>query len=133
MVFLYLLLLFIVLPLAELALLLKVGEYLHWEGTIALVILTGVAGAALARWQGLKVLFSIQKDMAEGRMPAPYLLDGLMILLAGALLVTPGLITDAVGFSLLVPPVRRNLKQWLRKKLEQKFNRKNVQTTYVEW
>lgn len=65
-------------------------------------MVTGTVGATLARYQGLRTLFKIRSDIARGSMPAPHLLDGLMILIAGALLVTPGMITDAVGFALLV-------------------------------
>ena len=67
------------------------------------------------------------------RMPAPYVLDGLMILIAGALLITPGLITDTVGFLLLVPPVRAAIKNWLRGVLERKVRTKTIDATYVEW
>lgn len=133
MVFSFILLVFICLPIAELALLLKVGHWLGSGNTLALVILTGVLGATLARMEGLRVLMNMQKDLAEGRMPAPYLLDGLMILVAGALLITPGLITDTAGFLLLVPPCRLVLKQWLRRWLEERLRKKTVNLTYWEW
>ena len=133
MIFSVLLVLFIALPLAELALLLKVKDYLHLGGTLALVILTGAVGVSLARWQGLQVLARLRGELARGRMPAPELVDGFLILVAGALLVTPGLITDSVGFFLLVPPGRAALKRWVRRVLERKMRQGVVDVTYWEW
>jgi len=113
--------LFIGMPMIELWLLISVGRVIgpHW--TIAIVVLTGAAGAWLAKLQGLMVVMEIQRDMAEGRMPAPRMMDGVMILIAGVLMITPGLITDATGFALLVPGVRHHIRQWMRYKLEQKL------------
>jgi len=127
-----LLVLFIFMPLLELVLLLRVGGWLGWHRALLLVLVTGFVGAALARAQGLALLGRIRRDMTEGRMPAPRILDGVMILVAGALLITPGLITDAVGFLLLVPPVRREIRVWLRRKLEAKLRdgTANVHVTY---
>lgn len=105
-----LLLLFTVLPVAELALLIKVGRAINVGPTIGLVILTGLVGAALARHQGLRTLRRIHQDTARGVMPATELLNGVMILAAGLLLVTPGIITDAIGFLLLIPPARNRLR-----------------------
>ena len=133
MIFSVLLILFIVLPITELALLLKVNEYLHLGGTLALVIGTGILGASLARWQGLRQLALIQADLAEGRMPAPRLLDGILILIAGVVLLTPGLITDAVGFVLLIPVSRNWIKAWLRRLLERKLRHGTIDVTHWEW
>ena len=128
-----LVLLFIGLPIVELALLLKINQYLHLGGTLALVILTGVVGVGLARWQGLRILMLIQRDLAEGRMPAPYLIDGILILFAGAVLITPGLLTDSLGFFLLIPTTRNLTKRWLRRVLEQKMRQGTVETVHWEW
>ncbi len=117
----YLLAVFIVMPLVELWLLLQVGEHVGWKGTLALVIVTGVTGAWLARTQGAQVMRDVRRDMANGVMPAPRLIDGAMILLAGVLLITPGLITDTLGFLLLIPPVRGQIRVWMRRKLERKL------------
>jgi len=133
MPFLFLLVLFVALPLLELAILIKIGEYLGVAGTILLVVATGVMGVTLARLEGFRVFLRVQEDLSHGRMPAPHLLDGLMILMAGLLLVTPGLITDTVGFALLVPGVRSFLKQRLRGWLERKLRRGTVDVTYWEW
>ena len=109
---------FVCLPLAELALLMAMAEQISWQATFALVIFTGVLGAALARWQGFKTLQKIQSEMAEKRMPKDSLMDAGMILVAGALLLTPGIMTDAFGFSLLFPRPDRRLWRdswWLAK------------------
>jgi UPF0716 protein FxsA len=121
MIFSYLLAAFILLPIAELWVLFKVNAHLGIGLTLLIVMGTGIVGAWLARTQGLRVMMQIQLDLAEGRMPAPRLIDGAMILVAGAFLVTPGLITDTTGFLLLIPPVRAAIKIWLRKKFEQKL------------
>ena len=120
MPFSYLLTLFIGLPILELALLIRLHGVVGFMPTLLLVLLTGIAGAALVRRQGISILFKIQQEMAAGNLPAPQMMDGIMVLLAGALLVTPGLLTDIAGFALLVPFVREHIRLWLRKKLEEK-------------
>lgn len=117
----YLIVLFIGLPILELGILIKLHGIVGFAPTVLLVLLTGIAGAALVRRQGIAILFSIQREMAAGNLPAPQMIDGIMVLLAGALLITPGLITDTVGFALLIPTVRTLLRGWLRKKLEAKI------------
>ena len=123
----YLIALFIGLPVVELALLFKLHGFLGLGPTILLVLLTGVVGAALVRSQGIAILFKIQHEMAAGHLPAPQMIDGIMILLAGALLVTPGLITDTVGFTLLVPQAREYIRGRLRKLLERKMHSGYIQ------
>ncbi|HPF39313.1 MAG TPA: FxsA family protein [Phycisphaerae bacterium] len=102
-----LLILFIGLPLVDLWLLFRVGEILTFFPTLACVILTGVVGAAIAKRQGISTITRIQQELAEGRMPTTQLGEGILILLAAAVLITPGFITDAFGLLLLVPPIRR--------------------------
>jgi UPF0716 protein FxsA len=133
MIFPYLLLLFVVLPITELALLLKVHEFLSLGGTLVLVIGTGVLGASLARWQGVRQLGLIQQAMAAGTMPAPHLVDGVLILIAGAVLVTPGLLTDCAGFFLLFPPGRKWVKTWVGKWLQRRLQHGVIDVTHVEW
>ncbi len=116
-----LIVLFIALPVLELALLFKLHGLVGFVPTVGLVLLTGVAGAMLVRRQGISILFAIQREMAEGRLPAPQMIDGVMILLAGALLVTPGLVTDSVGFALLIPRLRTRIRLWLKRRIEQKI------------
>jgi UPF0716 protein FxsA len=110
-VFLRLLLLFTLVPLVELYLLIEIGGAIGVAPTIAIVIVTGVIGAALARWQGLGVLRRLQDDLSAGRPPTDALIDGLLIFVAGAVLLTPGLITDALGFLLLVPAGRAAVRK----------------------
>jgi UPF0716 protein FxsA len=121
-VFVRLLLLFTLVPLVELLLLLRVGAWVGLPATLVLVLGTGALGAWLARQQGLRTLHKLRQDLAEGRMPTERLVDGLLILIAGAVLLTPGLITDACGFFLLVPPgravVRRALAEWFQSRLQ---------------
>ncbi len=123
----YLVALFIGLPILELAVLIELHGRVGFLPTIMLVFLTGIAGAALVRRQGIAIIFRIRQEMAAGNLPAPQMIDGVMILVAGALLVTPGLITDVSGFLLLVPAVRERIRFWLRKKLEEK-----VRSGYIQ-
>jgi UPF0716 protein FxsA len=113
-----LLLLFVLVPLLELAILVRLGGWLGFWPTMALVIVTGAAGAALARHQGTQVVRRIRTELQWGRVPAAHLLDGLLVLVGGLLLLTPGLLTDLVGLSLLVPMSRRGLKGVVTRKLE---------------
>ena len=111
--------LFVLLPLVELALLLFITDkFESWLATLALVILTGVVGAWLARREGLNCYRRVQQQVAQGQLPADSLLDGLMILIAGALLVTPGIITDTVGFALLVPRIRQTVRQQIVERIK---------------
>lgn len=129
----YLLTAFILMPLVELVLLIKLNQQIGFAYTVAIVILTGVTGATLARMQGFLTVRAIQRDLAEGRMPAPRLIDGVMILIAGVLLVTPGLITDAIGFLLLLPPIRSSIRMWMRAKLEEKLKNGSTGVTIWRW
>jgi UPF0716 protein FxsA len=112
-------LLFIVLPGTELALLIELGRLIGTMNTLLLIVLTGLLGATLARWQGLGVLRRLQRETAEGRMPAAPLIDGMIILIASALLITPGILTDMLGFLCLVPRFRN----WLRATAWRRFER----------
>jgi UPF0716 protein FxsA len=98
--------LFVVLPVAELALLLRVGRTLGFWPTLGLVLFTGVLGAALARREGTRTLGALRSEVARGGLPGRAILDGASILVGGALLLTPGFLTDALGFALLFPPTR---------------------------
>lgn len=98
--------LFILVPLAELYVLIEVGSGIGGLATIALCLLTAAIGGLLIRWQGMSTLLDAQKRMAQGEIPAEHGFHGVMIALSGILLFTPGFITDSVGFLLLIPPVR---------------------------
>lgn len=110
--FVRLLLLFTLVPLVELALLVYLGREVGFWPTVALVLGTGILGAWLAKLQGLLVLRQVQGELARGRLPTAALVDGALILVAGTLLLTPGLITDLWGFVLLVPPGRALARRW---------------------
>jgi len=114
-----LLLLFILVPAVELALLIEVGRVIGTPGTLGIIVLTGAVGASLARRQGLRVLRDLQAESAAGRLPADSLMDGAIILLAGALLITPGILTDVFGFLCLVPATRALGKRAVRRRFEQ--------------
>jgi UPF0716 protein FxsA len=113
-----LLLLFVVLPAVELALLIELGSRFGTLHTLALIVVTGVVGATLARNQGLGVMRQVQAEMTAGELPAASLVDGAIILVAAALLVTPGVLTDAFGFLCLVPGFRAVIRRALRRRLE---------------
>ncbi|MFQ5350081.1 MAG: FxsA family protein [Thermoanaerobaculia bacterium] len=113
-----LLVLFIVVPLVELVLLIRLGKVIGLPATLALIVFTGALGAFLARRQGLAVLDEVRAEMAEGRIPAGPIVDGVIILLAAAVLMTPGVLTDLCGFLCLVPAFRRSLKGYLRGRFE---------------
>ena len=102
-----LLILFLLLPIAEIWLFILVGERIGAWQTVALVVLAAIAGSLLMRRQGLTVLGRAQAALAAGEFPAAALLDGLFVLIAGALLIIPGFLTDAVGLLLFITPLRR--------------------------
>ena len=109
-----LLLAFILVPLIEIYILIEVGGVIGTWPTIGLVILTGVVGAYLARIQGLKTMLRIRESMEQGAMPTEDLFDAALILVAGVMLLTPGLLTDAAGVLLLIPTTRVVVKGWVR-------------------
>ena len=120
-----LLLLFTLVPLIELALLVKLGQMTSVTMTIGIVILTGIIGAYLARREGIKAWRRLEKSIREGVSPADELIDALLILIAGAVLITPGLLTDLFGFGLLISPMRR----WVRNKLSRHFHNRIMIST----
>jgi UPF0716 protein FxsA len=131
--FVRLLFLFTLVPLLELLLLVKLGEVIGFWATVALVVATGALGALLTRIQGLRVLRQVQAELREGRVPAERLLDGLLILIAGAVLLTPGLITDALGFFLLVPPGRRAVRKAVSAAAARRFGIPRPSVRDAEW
>ena len=121
--FIKLLIIFVFVPVMELYILIEAGRMIGIGATVGLIMLTGAAGAWLARSQGLEILRRIQQETANGQMPAQTLIDGALILVGGLLLLTPGFFTDALGFSFLVPITRelwrRGLSAWLEKQVRQ--------------
>ena len=108
-------LLFLGVPIAELYVIFQVGHSVGVLNTLALLILISVVGAWLAKREGLGVLRRIQRSIEAGRVPATELIDGFLILLAGALMLTPGFLTDIVAILLLLPPVRAVVRRQLRR------------------
>ena len=118
-----LLLLFVGVPLVELVLLVRIGEAIGFWPTVALVMATGVLGAALARAQGVATWARFRRTLAGGGMPGRELVEGALILVAGAVLLTPGILTDAAGFLLLVPPFRRRLAAAIERRVGRRIDR----------
>ena len=106
----------------ELYILIEAGRIIGLGATIGLIMLTGIAGAWLARSQGVEILRKIQEETAQGQMPAITLIDGALVLVGGLLLLTPGFFTDALGFSFLVPLTRdlwrKGLSAWLHNQVK---------------
>lgn len=115
-------LLFTVVPLIELYLLIRIGTWIGALPTVLIVVVTGFVGAWLARLQGFQVWSRIHLEVQQGRFPADPLLDGVLILAAGLLLITPGVLTDILGFALVIPvtriPIRRRVAIWLRRMID---------------
>ncbi len=106
-----LLILFLTVPLVEIAILIKIGKVIGAGYTIALVIGTAILGAALLRTQGISTLAKVQTNINRGQLPAIELIEGLILLISGVLLLTPGFFTDMLGFLALVPILRQRLAQ----------------------
>ncbi len=112
-----LLTLFTVIPIIELYILIKLGSLIGALPTIGIILFTGIAGASLARMQGANVWRLIRLEMEAGKFPADRLIDGLLLIIAGAVLITPGVLTDLFGFLLLLPPTRVPFRNWIKKRL----------------
>ncbi len=98
--------LFVVIPVIELVIFTLVSDLIGLGNTLLLVLITAFIGAMLVRWQGLTVYRAFRRELESGQAPARSIVHGVLILLGGALLLTPGFLTDTVGFLLMVPPVR---------------------------
>lgn len=112
-----LILLFMVVPIIELAVLIQLGRLIGLWPTLGIIAVTGVLGAMLASREGLRAWHAFQMELAQGRVPGRPILDGLSIFAGGALLLTPGLLTDFLGFALLARPTRR----WLQDRVVNRF------------
>ena len=117
-----LVLIFILVPLADLVLLLMLADYTGWPFSIAACVVSGIVGAWLARQQSRFVRGKILDQLQQNSMPADLLTDGAMIFFAAGLLLTPGFITDIVGFTLLIPVCRRWYKKWMVRILKKHFH-----------
>lgn len=117
---------FTLIPVMEIYLLIKVGTVIGALNTVILVILTGFAGAYLARLQGLHTMIRVRSNLRQGIMPTEELLDAFIILVAGIVLLTPGFLTDAAGLLLLIPETRGYFKRYLRNRLNRWINDHNL-------
>ena len=127
----YLLLAFLLVPLIEIALFVQVGGAIGLWPTLAVVVITAIAGTMLVRQQGRHAMASLQRSFSDLQNPTKPLADGAMILFSGALLLTPGFFTDAVGFALLMPPVRHAVFDFASKRIKvQRFEMGQGQSTH---
>lgn len=124
--FMKLVLLFTTVPLVELYLLFQIAQLTSWLWTFMLVIATGMAGAYLAKSEGKGILGRIQMELSQGRIPGEELVNGLCVLVGGVLLLTPGIITDILGFTLIIPDTRNLYKKYLKRKFADMIRRGNV-------
>jgi UPF0716 protein FxsA len=125
-----LLLLFLLTPAVELGLLIQVDKLIGFGPTIGLIIATGVAGSYLARREGLNTWQRLNERLQSGDLPGKELVDGVIILVAGALLVTPGVLTDVVGFMGLLPPTRALVRKALMRRFQSKMERGSMQVQF---
>jgi UPF0716 protein FxsA len=108
-----LILVFILVPLAELYVIFKVGDWIGWAPTLLLLVADSLLGTWLMRSQGRAVWRRFQLTMEEGRIPHREVFDGVLVIFGGAFLITPGFLTDIIGFALLIPPTRSLVRRWL--------------------
>lgn len=120
-----LLILFVIVPVTELYILIEVGKKIGGLTTIGIIILTGIIGAYLVKGQGFMILKKIQSDLNEGIIPGDSLIQGAIILAGGIFLLTPGFVTDIIGFIFLIPVSRRVVKKYLLKWLKRKTKEGN--------
>ena len=128
-------LIFILVPMIEIYLLIKVGGMIGAFPTILLIFITAVLGTWLLRQQGLSMIGRYQQSVMQGRMPAQELIAGLALLFGGALLLTPGFFTDFIGFLCLIPVTRRSVIRWIMKRVSVatfSANQGNVYDVYKE-
>lgn len=118
----YLLPFLIIIPACEIGILLFSGKTIGIIPTILLIIATGIAGAWLAKKQGLEAIRKVQQEMSFGKIPGESILDGLCILVGGLLLLTPGFVTDLTGFILLIPATRKFVKPLLQKAISKSID-----------
>lgn len=119
-------LLFVLTPLVELAILVYLGTLIGALYTILIVVATGILGAFMARNQGLATLSRIRGSIERGIIPSNEIFDGALILAGGLLLLTPGIITDIIGFAMLVPQTRRLIGRWLRSLIRRRIQRGEI-------
>ncbi len=124
---------FIIVPMVEIYFLIKVGSMFGASWTILLVVLTAVIGAALVKAQGFSTFARVQQQIRAGQVPAMEMTEGLFLLVAGALLLTPGFFTDAIGFACLTPPLRRGVIRYaMKRSLMRSADNTSAQSNHTE-
>ncbi|MBN2713889.1 MAG: FxsA family protein [Planctomycetes bacterium] len=123
--------LFIIIPLLDFMLLFKVAALIGGWQTVFIVIFTGITGASLAKHQGIMVWSALQRDLAEGKLPTDTMISGVLVLIGAVLLLTPGILTDFVGFMLMIPGNRKLIGTLTKKQLAKhvKVNNINIRTS----
>lgn len=121
-----LILLFTILPLVDLAILIKIGSYIGLKYTLAIVIVTGFTGAYFAKREGRDIITKIKFDISQGKMPADELIGGLCVIVGGAFLLAPGLITDALGLFLVLPVTRTTFINMIKRRFKQMLTGGNL-------
>lgn len=111
-------LIFVAIPLLELALLIKVGQSIGFWSTMGIIVVTAALGVAVMQSHGIKTMQRAQEALAEGKTPVQSVVDGTFVMFAGLLLISPGLLTDLLGLLLLIPPLRRVIGNWGMGKLQ---------------
>lgn len=131
--FIRLLLMFSLIPLVELALLIKIGGYMGVLPTIILVAGTGIVGISLARYHGFQLFSEVKQTLQNGQIPADHLIEGLLILIGAVMLLTPGLLTDISGFLLIIPTSRHFVARLVKKKFQSWINKSRFHVSYNEY
>ncbi len=122
--------LFLIMPVVELALLVQVDKLIGFLPTIGIILFTGIVGGLLAKREGLAVWKRFNDQLNTGGLPGEELLDGVIILCAGALLITPGVVTDFVGFLGLIPPSRAFIRKFAMKRIKKAMSRGSIQMSF---
>ena len=117
---------FTLIPVIELYLLIEIGHIIGSVNTVLVIILSGITGAYLARMQGMNTMIKLQNSLSQGIMPKEEIIDGIIIFIAGIVLITPGFLTDITGLLLLFPITRKIFKNLIRKKIDDMVNNKTI-------
>ena len=110
--------LLLILPIVEISVFIAIGDRIGIFYTVMMILVTAIIGSILLRIEGFRILGQIQKDIAAGKMPAKELFDGVMILIAGVLLLTPGFVTDSIGFLLFIPTIRTAMRAFVLSRIK---------------
>lgn len=124
--------LFILLPILDLYILIKVSQIMGFSATVILIILTGIAGYYLAKTEGRLVIRNINNAMSQGNIPGNEILTGFSILIGGFLLLLPGIVTDIIGITMVLPGTRSFYKEYIRRKIEKMIN-KGYTKIMIRW